>query len=78
MNTPLKPSFAVCLNNEGYKAALEIGKLYRVICDEQAAQQGYLRVIDESGEDYGYTADRFFLLELPPTLEKALVKALTD
>lgn len=78
MNAQLQPSFAVCLNNEGYKAALEVGKLYRVITDEQAATHGYLRIIDESGEDYGYAADRFFLVELPPLLEKALVKALTD
>jgi hypothetical protein len=63
MNT--RPQFAVCLNNESYQASLEVGKLYRVIPDEQAATHGYLRIIDESGEDYGYAADRFFLLEVP-------------
>jgi hypothetical protein len=72
MNAQMKCLFAVCLNNEGYQAALEVGKLYRVVPDEQAAAQGYLRIIDESGEDYGYAADRFFPLELPPALEKAL------
>ncbi len=68
MNEQPKILFAVCLNNEGYKAALEVGKLYRVITDEQAAMHGYLRIIDESGEDYGYASDRFFLLDLPPVL----------
>ncbi len=71
-----KPLFAVCLNNEDYLAALEIGKLYRVIPDESATTHGYLRIIDESGEDYGYASNRFFLLELPPVLEKALSEAL--
>ena len=74
MNTRLR--FAVCLNNEGYKASLEIGKLYRVIPDEQAATHGYLRVIDESGEDYGYAADRFFFLEVPEKLEQTLLEVL--
>jgi hypothetical protein len=64
--------YAVCINNEGYKASLEIGKLYRIIPDDQAASHGYIRVIDESGEDYGYSAKRFFPIELPRALEKAL------
>ena len=74
MNT--RPQFAVCLNNESYQASLEVGKLYRVIPDEQAATHGYLRIIDESGEDYGYAADRFFLLEVPPQLEQTLLEVL--
>ena len=68
----LKKQFAVCINNEGYKAALEVGKLYRVIPDEDAATHGYVRVIDESGEDYAYANDRFFPLDLPEELQKAL------
>jgi hypothetical protein len=65
--------FAVCINNEGYEASLEAGKLYRVIPDDEAASHGYIRVIDESGEDYGYSVSRFFPLEVPQALEKALV-----
>ena len=64
--------FAVCVNNEGYPASLELGKLYRVLPDEDAATHGYLRVVDESGEDYGYSAERFFLLDVPLALQKAL------
>jgi hypothetical protein len=67
--------FAICVNNEGYEASLETGKLYRVIPDEEAAKHGYLRIVDESGEDYGYSAKRFFPIEIPAALEKALVAA---
>lgn len=67
--------FAVCINNDGYEASLEVGKLYRVIPDEEAARHGYMRVVDESGEDYGYSAKRFFPMEIPHALEKALVTA---
>ena len=74
MRRKARPSarFAVCINNSGYPASLEVGKLYRVIPDEEAAAHGYIRVIDESGEDYGYAAERFFPLEVPQALEKAL------
>ncbi len=67
--------FVVCVNNKGYEASLERGKLYQVIPDSEAERHGYLRVVDESGEDYGYTADRFFPIDLPKPLEKALFKA---
>jgi len=67
--------FAVCINNEGYEASLEKGKLYRVIADGEATKHGYIRVIDESGEDYGYSAKRFFPIEVPSALEEALVAA---
>lgn len=68
------PQFGLCLNNAGYAASLEIGKVYRVIPDE-ALVHGYIRVIDESGEDYAYTANRFHLIQLPATVEKALLSA---
>lgn len=67
--------FAVCINNEGYEASLEAGKLYRVIPDDEAGSHGYIRVIDESGEDYGYSANRFFPIEVPQALKKALASA---
>jgi len=67
--------FAVCIKNKGYEASLEIGKLYRMIPDPRATRHGYLRIVDESGEDYGYSADRFFAIDLPKPLEKALLRA---
>ncbi len=67
--------FAVCLDNEGYEASLEVGKLYRVIPDVEAATHGYMRVVDESGEDYAFSADRFHPVELPQTIERALLAA---
>ena len=67
--------FAVCITNDGYKASLEVGKLYRIIPDDEAAQHGYLRIVDESGEDYAYAAERFFAIDVPKPLERALLKA---
>ena len=46
--------FAVCINNTAYPASLELHKIYRVIADGDAAEDGDIRVINESGEDYLY------------------------
>jgi hypothetical protein len=70
--SPLR--FAVCIKNKGHEASLEIGKLYRIIPDAIAQGHGYLRVVDESGEDYGYAADRFFAIDVPKSLERALAQ----
>jgi len=70
--------FAVCINNEGYPSSLEVGKLYQILPDDEATSHGYLRVIDESGEDYGYSNDRFFEIELPEALEKTLLVAFKE
>lgn len=65
--------FVICLNNEGYKASLEVGKLYRFIPDAEVEAEGLLRVVDESGEDYAFDADRFHPVSLPVAVEKALL-----
>jgi len=67
--------FAVCINNSGYPASLELHKIYRVIPDEDAAADGDIRVIDESGEDYLYPASRFVEVKLPQTVQKSLLQA---
>ena len=67
--------FAICLDNSGYKSSLEIGKLYQVVQDEDAESHGYLRIVDESGEDYAFTSDRFYLVSLPVVVTKALLSA---
>ena len=67
--------FVACLNNSGYKASLELHKIYRVIPDKEAAKDGDIRVIDESGEDYLFAADRFVAIEVPTAVRASLLKA---
>jgi len=64
-NEHSKIRFAVCVDNSEYPASLEMHKVYRVLPDEDAASDGDLRVIDESGEDYLYPADYFLLIDVP-------------
>ena len=66
--------FAVCVNNDGYPASLELHKIYRVLPDVSAKADGDLRIVDESDEDYLYPAERFILIELPQAVEKSLLQ----
>jgi hypothetical protein len=50
--------FVVCVR-PGDCEDLEVGKVYEVLPDPKAAKEGYLRIVDESGEDYLYPAERF-------------------
>ena len=51
--------WTVCIDNKGYEASLKIRKLYEMLDDEKASTLGFLRVIDESGEDYLYPKAMF-------------------
>lgn len=66
---------AVCIRNDEYPASLEIRKLYRVLPDAEAGNYGQLRVVDESGEDYLYPAGFFILVDLPESVQRAVLDA---
>ncbi len=66
--------FLFCLNNKGYAASLETRKIYRAIPDDAAEAKGFVRVVDESGEDYLYPAKRFIAVSLPNVAQRALTR----
>src|SRR5437868_978689 len=49
----------LCANNQGYPASLEVRKVYKALPDASAEASGFVRVVDESGEDYLYPRSRF-------------------
>jgi hypothetical protein len=58
------PRFLLCVANRGCED-LERRKVYRQLPDEAAAHDGYVRVVDESGEDFLYPGSLFVPVELP-------------
>lgn len=68
------PRFVVCIENTGYPASLELHKIYRVLTDEDAATDGDLRIVDESGEDYLYPAAWFAAVDLPRHVRTSLLR----
>jgi hypothetical protein len=61
-STPL----VVCLDNS--ESDLTRGVVYELMTDKKAATHGYVRVVDDSGEDYLYPASMFLRLRFrkPP------------
>jgi len=53
---------ARCVRNIDCPASLDVGREYTVLEDAAAADLRFLRVIDESREDYLYPADWFELI----------------
>jgi len=66
-----KKRFMLCVKNRDCKD-LERRKIYQILPDDEASKEGYLRVIDESGEDYLYPESYFILLQLPREAQEAL------
>ncbi len=65
--------FVICINNADYPVALERWKVYRVIPDENAEGRSLIRVMDESEEDYFYSAKDFVAINLPDNVESAML-----
>jgi hypothetical protein len=64
--------FAICIHNGEYAGTLELRKVYEVLEDETAARRQYMRVIDESGEDYLYPQSWFVPVSVPAGAEELL------
>lgn len=72
MKQPTKP-FALCIDNADYKASLIPGKVYQLIPDREAAKDDFVRIVDESGEDYLYHRSHFVFVDFPPAVRKQLL-----
>jgi len=69
------PEFVVCVNNSDYPASLELHKIYRAVVDKEAVEEGDIRIIDESGEDYLYPSSYFVPIKVPKMVEESLLRA---
>lgn len=68
--------FAICIRNTDYAVSLKPLKVYPVLDDIDAEQDGMIRIIDESGEDYLHTAARFVVVTIPSADAEALLQAI--
>ena len=67
----LSAAFALCVDDSGLDD-LEVRKIYQVLPDREAAREGYIRVLDESGEDYIYPSALFVPVRLPAAVVRRL------
>ena len=73
-----KERFVICIDNSDYPASLELHKIYTVLPDEKAAEDDFIRVVDESGEDYLYSAKRFVSVELPERVKQSIIRKVRE
>ena len=66
--------FVMCVRNEECED-LELRKVYQVLSDKRAERDGYIRVVDESGEDYLYPESHFAAVRLPQRAQRTVVAA---
>jgi hypothetical protein len=66
-----KQIFMLCIENKDCED-LERRKVYQVLPDSEASKEGYVRVIDESGEDYLYPESFFISVQLTREAQEAL------
>lgn len=66
--------FVLCVENKD-SDDLEKRKVYVVLADEGAEKEGYLRVIDESGEDYLFPDELFAAIRISRAVSRKLASA---
>jgi len=76
MNKAEYPAAVVCVHNEGNGVSLQLWKIYKPLRDNDARAEGFLRVVDESGEDYLFPDENFVPIELPAEVKKPFERAI--
>ncbi len=67
-----KRRFAICVANPDDNIDLEVHKIYQIVPDPRSEKEDWIRVIDDSGEDYLYSKQMFVPIELPQTVTNLL------
>jgi hypothetical protein len=78
MNTNEYPAAVVCIENEGNEVSLQLWKIYKPLRDNDARSEGFLRVVDESGEDYLFPEENFIPIELPNEVKRPFERSVRE
>lgn len=65
----VKARFVLCTDS-GDSVDLEPRKVYQVLGDREAVDNGLIRVIDDSGDDYLFPIDWFIPIRIPTRSQK--------
>ena len=69
-----KRKFAVCIFADK-EMLVTPRKIYQTLDDKSAERSGYIRVIDDEGEDYLYPKKYFLMVPVSKDVESALLLA---
>ena len=62
--------FAICITDA--EPDLDLGKIYRLLPDARADRSNWIRVVDESEEDYLYPAECFAFFRFPLQVQRVI------
>jgi hypothetical protein len=65
----MSAKFVMCIYNKDYEDDLTLHKVYKVVSTEKEELGGWLRIIDDTGEDYLYPAEHFVPVQIPEEAE---------
>ena len=74
MSAAKTKKFVLCVRNDQCED-LDLRKVYQILPDRKALRDGYLRIVDESGEDYLYPESYFAPVSLSSQAQEALIVA---
>ena len=66
----MKAKYVMCMDNAGVQVSLTRRRVYKNIASEQEAQGGWVRVVDDTEEDYLFPATRFVPVQIPEEAEQ--------
>ena len=72
MRLPTK-TFALCIDNTGYRSSLIPRKVYAIFPDPQASRDELVRIVDESGEDYLCHRNHFVFVDFPSAVKRKIL-----
>jgi hypothetical protein len=72
----MNAKFVMCIDNESQPIDLTLRRVYKVIPDEKADKRGWIRVVDDSGEDYLYPVSAFVPVQIPEEAEQSFELAI--
>ena len=78
MNSNSGSQAVLCVANEGNEVSLQRWKIYKTLRDDDAHAEGFLRVIDETGEDYLFPEENFIAIELPQEAQRPFDRAIRE
>jgi hypothetical protein len=61
----MSAKYVMCIANAGNQASLTLRRVYKVIPDEKAEKRQMIRIVDDTGEDYLFSASCFVPVQIP-------------
>lgn len=67
----MNAKYVMCIVNGGNEASLTLRRVYKVIPDEKAERRKMIKLIDDTGGEYWFSASGFVPVQFPVEAEQS-------